>query len=214
MQSLKAPRYSTTRRLLPVSARRLKIIRYIINIILVAALIETHLVHHRLYKADQHRQIQRLPQETPRVYIASLHWNNEIILREFWNQKLLELVQALGPQNVFVSVYESGSWDQSKEALHELDEALGTLGAGRSFTLDETTHEEEIASPPTVPGNGWVRTAEGEMGLRRIPYLARLRNKSLQPLVDMAQSGTTFDYVLFLGDVFFTVCLLRTVFTR
>ena len=162
-------------------------------------------------------------QRPPRVYIASLHWNNEAILRSHWNAAVLDLARALGPENVFVSIHESGSWDRSADALRELDAALGDLGVARDIVLDPTTHKEEVERdvPPGTPG--WIPTSRGRHELRRIPYLARLRNRSLAPLRDMAvlaavaeatgkntdtkdgPQARTFDRVLFLGDVVFTV---------
>lgn len=105
-----------------------------------------------------------------------------------------------------MSLYESGSRDGSKDAIGELDKALGVMGVPRNITLDKTTHADAMASPPLEPGNGWVKTPRGRTELRRISYLARLRNMSLQPLRAMARNGIEFDYVLFLGDVMFTVC--------
>ncbi|KAH6983659.1 cryptococcal mannosyltransferase 1-domain-containing protein [Ilyonectria sp. MPI-CAGE-AT-0026] len=148
-------------------------------------------VHHHLYVADKDHRVQVKPSSPVRAYIASLHWNNEGIFRDSWNNALLDLVLALGPSNVFVSVYENGSRDGSKAALRELDNALNAVGASRNVTLDKTTHADEIASPPLEPGNGWIKTPRGQIELHRIPYLARLRNISLQPLRDMAQHGTT-----------------------
>ncbi|KAL6353097.1 hypothetical protein LRP88_13585 [Fusarium phalaenopsidis] len=136
-----------------------------------------------------------------RVYIASLHWNNERTLRDSWNQGLLDLVSVLGPSNVFVSLYESGSRDGSKDAVGELDKTLEVMGVPRNITLDKTTHADAMVSPPREPGNGWAETQRGKIELRRISYLARLRNISLQPLRAMARNGIEFDYVLFLGDV-------------
>ena len=40
--------------------------------------------------------------------------------------------------------------------------------------------------------------------LRRIPYLARLRNLVMEPLFEMKKSGQTVDKILFLNDVVFT----------
>lgn len=105
-------------------------------------------------------------------------------------------------------MHESGSWDYSKDALRQLDSELYTLGVSRKITLDETTQADEIAFPPAEPGHGWIKTSRNRMELWRIPYLARLRNKYLQPLIEMAQDEITFDYVLFfffLNDVVFTV---------
>src|SRR5699024_7102518 len=121
------------------------------------------------------------------------------ILRSDRNRGVVDLTKALGADNVFVSVYESGSWDDSKGALRELDRELGGLGVQRQIILDKETHKDAIGAPPAE--HGWITSPSGEKRLRRIPYLAGMRNLSLQPLLDMAENGTTFDYVLFLGDV-------------
>ncbi|KAM0431762.1 hypothetical protein ACHAPT_005012 [Fusarium lateritium] len=176
--------------------------RLLLVFVAICILLEVLVVNHHLHLASQN---QEKPHGPVRVYITSLHWNNERILRDSWNRGVLDLVAALGPSNVFVSVGESGSRDGSKDALRELDQALGGLGVPRNISLDKTTHADAMGSPPPKPGNGWVETPRGRIELRRIAYLAKLRNKSLQPLIDMAQRGITFDYVLFLGDVVFTV---------
>lgn len=116
---------------------------------------------------------------------------------------MVETVKVLGPENVYVSVYESGSWDDSKGALRVLNATLETIGVRRSIILDDSTHLDEIAK---VPGpSGWVDTPRGKKELRRIPYLSKLRNISLKPLADLAVQGIKFDKILFLNDVVFTV---------
>lgn len=196
-----------SRRLAPyfraTSLRILSVWRLLLFAFVTWTLFDTLLIHHRL---DAAAQTYSKPQSPVRVYIASLHWNNERILRDSWNQGLLDLISVLGPSNVFVSLYESGSRDGSKDAIGELDKALGVMGVPRNITLDKTTHADAMASPPLEPGNGWVETPRGRIELRRISYLARLRNMSLQPLKEMARSGIEFEYILFLGDVVFTVC--------
>jgi hypothetical protein len=138
-----------------------------------------------------------------RVYIASIHWNNERILRSHWSKAVIALAKTLGRDNVFVTVYESGSWDNSKGALRELDKALEEHGIRRNITMSETTHMDEIAVGNKGPG--WIDTPRGTRELRRIPYLARLRNWTLEPLQRLAQKGERFDKVLFLNDVVFDV---------
>ncbi|KAJ4321016.1 hypothetical protein N0V84_005597, partial [Fusarium piperis] len=196
-----------SRRLVPyfraASLRFLSLWRLLLFAFVTWTLFDTLLVHRRLDAAGQQTYLK--PQNPVRVYISSLHWNNERILRDSWNQGLLDLVSVLGPGNVFMSLYESGSRDGSKAAIGELDKALGVMGVPRNITLDKTTHADAMASPPFEPGNGWIKTPRGRMELRRISYLAQLRNKSLQPLKEMARSGVEFDHVLFLGDVVFTV---------
>lgn len=152
-----------------------------------------------------------LPAVAPQlsVFIASAQWNSGWVLREHWNGALLDLVVALGRENVFVSVFESGSWDDTKPALAELDERLGQLGVARAVVMEETTHYDEIVRPPPEAGtdtnddDGWVTTPDGTPTPRRIPFLARVRNRSLAPLAGLVAEGRRFDRIVFLNDVVF-----------
>lgn len=153
---------------------------------------------------------QRPPLPTPesydrsqKIYIASIHWNNEAILRSSWIEAVVDLAKYLGPDQVYVSVYESGSWDDSKGALRLLDSRLEELGVNKTIILNESTHADEIAQVPAP--SGWIDTPRGRKELRRIPYLSRLRNLSLKPLADLAANNITFDKILFLNDVVFSV---------
>ncbi|KOS16723.1 hypothetical protein ESCO_004710 [Escovopsis weberi] len=150
---------------------------------------------------QQHQQHQQ-HQQQPRVYIASMHWNNGAILGGYWNDAVLALADALGRDRVFVSVYESGSWDDSKEKLRRLDAELAARGVARRVEVSDVTHLDEMSAADK--GEGWVDTARGGRELRRIPYLARLRNRTIRDLVELARAGTMFDKVLFLNDVIFT----------
>ncbi|KAL2267239.1 hypothetical protein VTJ83DRAFT_4516 [Remersonia thermophila] len=170
---------------------------------LLWTVIQAHRIYYHLADADRDARTRAYLVETRRVYIASLHWNNENILRSEWNGRLLELVKRLGPENVFVSIYESGSWDNTKGALRELDQALKEAGVPSQLVLDDETHQDVIQGPPA--DEGWITTPDGNKMPRRIPYLSKLRNKSLQPLIELAENGTTFEHVLFLGDVVFDV---------
>ncbi|KAK0627597.1 cryptococcal mannosyltransferase 1-domain-containing protein [Immersiella caudata] len=183
-------------------------LRKLFVLLLVWSIVEAQLVYYRVARAQREFETQDTVLQKPtRVFIASLHWNNAGILRSDWNKGVVGLVDAFGAENVFVSVYESGSWDDSKEALRELDRDLEKTGVGKKIELDETTHEEMMKATPDKEGWIEVRSGElaGKMAPRRIPYLSRLRNLTLQPLLELAKNGTTFDYVLFLGDVVFSV---------
>jgi uncharacterized protein YbjT (DUF2867 family) len=140
-----------------------------------------------------------------RIFIASTLWNNEATIRDYWGKAVVDLAKYLGPDRVHVSVYESGSYDHLKDALRELDEQMGAMEIPRTFVLDPTTHTEEIAKPPAA--EGWVDTPRGKKEMRRIPYLAQARNRSLRPLEDLARAGRFFDKILFLNDVVFTVII-------
>ena len=147
--------------------------------------------------------VEAVARRPERIYIASLHWNNERILRSRWNNAVVALAKALGRDNVFVTVYESGSWDDSKGALKELDLALGAHDIRRKISLSHTTHLDEISV--LTRGHGWVNTPRGRKELRRIPYLSRLRNLTLEPLQELFEQGERFDKVLFLNDIVFNV---------
>jgi hypothetical protein len=119
-----------------------------------------------------------------------------------WSRALVTLAKDLGPENVFVSILEGGSWDGTKDRLRELDSELEGLGVRRKIIMEDETHEDLINQKPGK--EGWVKNPKnGTMELRRIPFLAKLRNRTLQPLQELWDAGEKFDYVLFLSDVVF-----------
>lgn len=187
-------------------------LKRLLLVFFIWTVIDAHLIYYRIAHAEREAQARTVLIEPTRIFIASLHWNNEKILRSDWNRGVLELVRAFGAANVFVSVYESGSWDDSKGALRELDADLEKAGVARKIVLEDETHKDLIDG---VPGQeGWITVPDGRTMPRRIPYLSRLRNLSLQPLVELAENGTTFDQVLFLGDVVFSVRSFALIFSR
>lgn len=152
------------------------------------------------------------PAYKERIFIASIHWNNEFIIRSHWSNAVLELVKHFGADNIYISIMESGSWDDTKGALRDLDRQLEILGVERSIEMFETTHEDEIARTPGPFEEGWIWTSRSRNELRRIPYLAGIRNKVTEKLLLLAQrteghGNRTFDRILWLNDVIFTVFL-------
>jgi len=144
-------------------------------------------------------------QKNTKVFIASVHRNNEYILRLHWNDAVIKLVQYLGPENVYFSTFESGSQDNTKDALRDLDHELKGLGVSTSVVLGKTA-AELVAENRGAPGDeGWIMTSRGKKERRRIPYLANLRNRVMEKLDDEAAKGNKYDLVLWLNDVVFTV---------
>lgn len=113
---------------------------------------------------------------------------------------MIGLVQRFGRENVYVSIYESGSWDGTKKALQQLDVRLAEPEVPRTIILSEKTHAEELAEEKRE--EGWVDDSSGHRRLRRIPWLADLRNTALKPL---ESSEKPFDEILWLNDVVFQV---------
>lgn len=152
------------------------------------------------------RNLNPPPLPTQNIFIASLHWNSEAVLRAAWSESLLSLIDSLGSgasskTNIFVSIYESGSWDGTKGLLQELDGNLGERNVPRRVILDNTTHADEMKS--TDP-HGWVTDSNGKRHRRRIPYLAGLRNMVLEPLREQKTKGVVYDKVLFIEDIIFS----------
>lgn len=195
--SLSLPYRRTLRRVFV----RSRILRFLFVILVAWSLIEVHLILNRISAADLVPHTE--PPRKERIFIASTHWNNEPILRSHWNQAVYDLASKLGPDNVYISIYESGSWDNSKGALMDLDAELEHLHIPRTIATSHITHADEIKAPPA--SEGWIMTPRGRPELRRIPFLSRQRNLSLKPLEDLAKQGVTFDKILFLNDVVFTV---------
>ncbi|KAI1821739.1 polysaccharide export protein [Xylaria intraflava] len=153
------------------------------------------------------------------IFIASVHRNTEAILRTAWSGAVLDLVDYFGPDNVYFSAVESGSQDESKAALIDLKVLLDMKGVANTVSLGLTVWEQldeiETRPPPNVRVPTWVwNVAESQWELRRIPYLARVRNQAMAPLKELESQGRIFDKILWLNDVVFDtediVTLLNT----
>ncbi|PMD41764.1 glycosyltransferase family 69 protein [Hyaloscypha variabilis F] len=149
--------------------------------------------------------------QNDRILIASMARNSEYMLRLYWNGALLKLVKYLGPENVYVSILESGSQEDTKGALRDLEMQLNKLGVENRIILGmDATEQVEMLKhvPEEGERDGWIFTARGETGweLRRIPYLADLRNRVMEPLLEFEKKGyDRFDRVLWINDVVFTL---------
>lgn len=100
----------------------------------------------------------------------------------------------MGRHDVFISIYESNSWDGTKEYLTEFDQSLAQLGV-----------DYRIISVDNDPGKSWAYGTSPE----RIAFLAKCRNKAMEPLQsddDQVRIHNWHDYtkVLFLNDIRFT----------
>lgn len=147
--------------------------------------------------------------KSEKIFIASMARNSEYMLRLYWNSALIRLVEALGTENVFVSILESGSQEDTKGALRDLVDKLDSMGVDNKIVLgiDAVEQAETLKNVPEEgERDGWIFTARGKTGweLRRIPYLAELRNMVMAPLLNEVKD-TRFDKVLWINDVVFTV---------
>jgi alpha-1,3-mannosyltransferase len=94
---------------------------------------------------------------------------------------LFRVAAILGYQNVFVSIYENGSTDQTKALLRIYDALARSVGLRVS-----------------------IRTSMRTRGAfnHRIEYLAEVRNAAFVPLHDLRESnGEYFDTIIFMNDI-------------
>jgi hypothetical protein len=147
----------------------------------------------------------------PRVFVASMLANCAPLLRSHWIPSLLGLIDRLGPENVYVSILENGSVDDTRLLLQGLRSNLSVRGVPSSFRFEESfrdgvAFEREGGLLTRLlgeegTGDNWIWTDSGWFP-RRISYLAQLRNMVLEPL---RQTSRTYDKILFINDVIFSV---------
>lgn len=149
-----------------------------------------------------------------RVFIVSVHRNTDKILPA-WAPAVLALIDHLGADNVYFSALESGSQDDTKNKLIELQWQLAARGVRNTVNLGMTVWEQldEMWARPAPDGPrqpGWIWNPEDKVyDLRRITYLARERNRAMEPMWELERTqGIKFDKVLWLNDVIFNVSIL------
>ena len=128
-----------------------------------------------------------------KVFIAaSIYDKNGELLRGDWGARLRELIGILGPDNVFLSIYENDPDTLAQAALESF---------GESITCDKSLVSEHL-DLATLPH---VITPTGVSRLKRIEFLAEVRNRALRPLEDSASPSysTQYDKLLYLNDVVF-----------
>lgn len=117
----------------------------------------------------------------PDIYIALNVHDNDAILSDMVLQ-LESLIRFLGAHRVFVSVFESGSHDQTRLHLQLLRYLLQDLSVEHSIEYGAST----------------LSGAD-----HRIDYLAAVRNKALSALWHHTDQGHHYERILFLNDVFY-----------
>ncbi|PWY73059.1 hypothetical protein BO70DRAFT_114983 [Aspergillus heteromorphus CBS 117.55] len=106
-----------------------------------------------------------------------------------WGDALHQLIHLLGPDNVFLSIYENDSGEKGAHALRDLEDRVA---CNRSIRSEQHLDLHSFPSV-TVPG--------GASRVKRTDYLAELRNRALRPLDDHPEMR--YDRILYLNDVVF-----------
>lgn len=130
----------------------------------------------------------RVNLENQKVFIAaSIYDKGGKLCGGDWAENVLELIQLLGPNNAFLSIFVNDSGPEAKEALEALE---------RRVPCDHALVFEDHLSLDGLP----LIRIHGSERVKRIEYLAEVRNRALRPL---ETSNTLFDKLLYLNDVIF-----------
>ena len=124
-----------------------------------------------------------------KVFIAaSIYDRDGQLARGAWGQSVLSLINLLGPRNVHLSIYENDAGLEAARALKELERKID---CEHSIVFEE---QFDLHSVPTV------KLPDGIDRVKRIAYLAEVRNRALRPL---EASNVTWNKLLYLNDVIF-----------
>ncbi|KAH6991155.1 hypothetical protein BKA56DRAFT_727187 [Ilyonectria sp. MPI-CAGE-AT-0026] len=74
------------------------------------------------------------PHKRDEAYWANLALEQRAYYSLVLDKGILDLVKTFGPNNTFISMYERGSLDHSKDTLRERDNELQTLEVSRNIT--------------------------------------------------------------------------------
>jgi hypothetical protein len=125
-----------------------------------------------------------------KVFVAvSLYDQGGDLAGGVWGQAVLDLIDLLGEENTYLSIYENDSGVESEKALRELE---ARVPCNKSIVF------EEHFDLSTIPS---VDLPDGTRRTKRIPYLAAVRNRALEPLD--ANPHIRYDKLLFMNDVYF-----------
>jgi hypothetical protein len=147
-----------------------------------------------------------------RLYIASNLVNAEKVLPH-WTRSFNRLLDLVGQENVFLSILEGGSVDNTRTLLQDFDQSL-PANFSRSIVLNGESKQDVLNDPSRT--SGWIypyANTKRPMIARRIPFLAEQRDRLLDPLRIMGEQGITFDKVIIMNDIFYEVGFLHP-FTR
>ncbi|KAI6247445.1 hypothetical protein HI914_04535 [Erysiphe necator] len=128
-----------------------------------------------------------MPDAQEKVFIAANIADGDLIDNS-WGPSLLSLVDLIGVDRVYVSIYGYPT--------AQLLQLAGMLKCEHNIVSEEL----EPINLDILPR---ILLPNGDQRIKRISFLAEIRNKALQPLAELERKGQKFDKVLFINDVFF-----------
>ena len=130
---------------------------------------------------DEMRNLKRsFPPDNHKYFFAINLYNSFDVIPDLL-ATLFRVGSILGYQNVFVSIYENGSTDQTPALLRVFDALMRSVGM-----------------------RVIIRSSNRKRGrhAHRIEYLAEVRNSAMTPLIELRDSENEyFDSIIFMNDV-------------
>lgn len=129
----------------------------------------------------RHERIKRDLQRQEHKYFFAINLYNSFDVIPDLFATLFRVSAILGYQNVFVSIYENGSSDQTKSLLKVFDALSRTVGLRMTIRTSFRTR--------------------GQFN-HRIEYLAEVRNAAMTPIHELRDNeGEVFDTIVFMNDI-------------
>ncbi len=147
------------------------------------------------YEALRKRSLQaaengRANPNNEKVFIAaSIHGKGGKLVDGAWGNAVLGLIELLGSENVFLSIYENDSGAEAQLAFRHFEDKVQCQ---RKLVFEDQLPIDELPK---------VTLPDGSHRVKRVAYLAEVRNRALRPLDEA--SNTKYDRLLFLNDVIF-----------
>lgn len=133
------------------------------------------------FQKHSHSNVAVSHRHRPHKYFFAINLFNSFDIIPDLFSTMFKVASLLGFSNVFISVYENGSTDQTKALLRLFDGLCKSVGIRVSIRVSSRTR--------------------GAFH-HRIEYLAEVRNAALAPLLELRdQDGETFDSIVFMNDV-------------
>lgn len=139
----------------------------------------------------------------PTFIAVNLYNNNNLFPK--YGDDLIKLIESIGgPQNAYVSIFESNSKDGTEKSLDKLS---------KKFTTYNIAHTIISGNNATQASHSFAKSEHvgiDDDGNKRIAFLANVRNEAMRPLYEnkaqingLNHSNVEFEKVLWLNDIVF-----------
>lgn len=139
-----------------------------------------------------------------KVFIAAaLYEEKGHLTSGAWGRAVIQLIDLLGPDKVHLSLYEDNPDLKTKQSLAEFRGKVTCETLPRTYKeapTDQAGNSTIVSEELDLSTLPHVSLPNGDQRLKRIAFLAEVRNRALAPI---DADGVKYDKILFLNDVIF-----------